>query len=62
MNNKQPKYTHSENDLFSIVSEPVETLNAGIPQWEKDFIDKRLDMAQHQPERLQPVEILFETL
>ena len=33
-----------------------------IPQWEKDFIDKRLAMAQQHPERLQPVEMLLESL
>jgi len=26
-----------------------------LPQWEKDFIDKRLDMAQRYPERLKPI-------
>jgi len=33
-----------------------------VPQWEKDFIDKRLDMVQRYPERLKPVEMLFEAL
>jgi hypothetical protein len=40
----------------------IETLDTELPQWEKDFIDKRLDMAQHYPERLKPVEMLIETL
>jgi hypothetical protein len=40
----------------------IEILDANIPQWEKDFIDNRLDIAQHHPERLQPIEKLFETL
>ena len=33
-----------------------------LPQWEKDFIDKRLDMAQRYPERLKPVEMLLNAL
>jgi len=38
----------------------IETLDTDIPQWEKDFIDERLIMAQRHPERLHPVEMLFE--
>jgi len=40
----------------------IETFNADIPQWEKDFIDRRLEVVQNYPERLQPIEMLFETL
>jgi len=40
----------------------IATLDTDLPQWEKDFIDKRLDMAQRYPERLKPIEMLFETL
>ena len=41
----------------------IESLDTtDLPQWEKDFIDKRLDMAQHHPERLKPVEMLLKTL
>jgi hypothetical protein len=40
----------------------IESFGADLPQWEKDFIDQRLEMAQHNPERLQPVETLFEGL
>jgi len=40
----------------------IEILNTELPQWEKDFIDKRLDMAQRYPERLKPVEMLLKTL
>ena len=51
----------SWNDL--IVQYPdIENLETDLQQWEKDFIDKRLDMAQRYPERLKPVEMLFETL
>ena len=40
----------------------IENFEIDLQQWEKDFIDKRLDMAQRYPERLKPVEMLFETL
>ena len=40
----------------------IETLNTDLPQWEKDFIDKRLDMIQRYPERLKPIERLLEIL
>jgi len=40
----------------------IEALDTALPQWEKDFIDMRLDMSQRYPERLKPVEMLFETL
>ena len=40
----------------------IEEFDINIPQWEKDFIDERLTMVQQYPERLQPIEMLFETL
>jgi len=40
----------------------IESLDTDLPQWEKDFIDKRLDLAQCYPERLKPVEMLLKTL
>ena len=40
----------------------IEIFDSDIPQWEKDFIDKRLDMAQRYPGRLKPIEMLFEIL
>ena len=40
----------------------IKILDADLPQWEKEFIDRRLDMVQHYPERLKPVEMLLETL
>jgi len=33
-----------------------------LPQWEKDFIDQRLDMAQQHPNRLKPIDTLLKTL
>jgi hypothetical protein len=40
----------------------IESGDIDLPQWEKEFIDRRLEMVQHHPERLQPIEILFEGL
>jgi hypothetical protein len=37
----------------------IETFDIELPQWGKDFIDKRLDMAQRFSGRLKPVEMLF---
>ena len=40
----------------------IATLDTDLPQWEKDFIDNRLDKARRYPERLKPIEMLLETL
>ena len=40
----------------------IERLDADVPQWEKDFIDSRLEMIQRNPKRLKPIETLFEML
>jgi hypothetical protein len=40
----------------------IEYFDTDIPQWEKDFIDKRLTLIEQNPERLQPIEMLFEIL
>ena len=39
----------------------IENFDSDLPQWEKDFIDTRLNLAQQHPERLKPIEKLFET-
>jgi formylmethanofuran dehydrogenase subunit D len=40
----------------------IESLDIDIPQWEKDFIDERIAKIEQYPERLQPIEMLFEIL
>lgn len=40
----------------------IETLEQELPQWEKDLIDERLEAIAKNPERLQPIESLFEEL
>jgi len=52
----------SKKNKYNLVFQyPDIELDADLPRWEKDFIDKRLDMAQHNPERLKPIKMLFET-
>lgn len=40
----------------------IENLEQDLPQWEKDLIDSRLDAIAKNPERLKPIEELFEEL
>lgn len=40
----------------------ISEFDSDIPQWEKDFIDSRLEMARQNSDRLKPVEELFESL
>lgn len=37
----------------------IDNIDTDIPQWEKDFIDERLNLVKNYPERLHPVEELF---
>lgn len=37
----------------------VEEITGDFPQWEKDFIDARLETANKHPERLHPLDQLF---
>jgi len=38
----------------------VEEITGDLPQWEKDFIDARLEIAKEHPERLHPLNHLFQ--
>jgi hypothetical protein len=40
----------------------IESYDEDMPQWEKDFIDKRLKLIEQNPQQLQPVNTLFECL
>ncbi len=40
----------------------IENLERDLPQWEKDLIDSRLEAIAKNPERLIPIESLFEEL
>jgi hypothetical protein len=48
--------------LVAIVAKVMADEEAELPQWEKDFIDSRLDMAKRFPDRLKPIKTLLETL
>jgi hypothetical protein len=40
----------------------IENLEQDLPQWVKDLIDSRLEAIAKNPERLKPIESLFEEL
>ena len=40
----------------------VEAIEGDLPQWQKDILDRRLQIIQNHPERLHPIEELFEEL
>jgi hypothetical protein len=40
----------------------INNLNIELPQWQKDIIDTRLDAIAKDPQRLKPIENLFEAL
>jgi len=58
-------FFHSRKPAMATVHDGqmnIDELEADIPQWEKDFIDQRLDMVRNHPERLQPIESLFQNI
>ncbi len=40
----------------------INNLSKELPQWQKDIIDTRLDAIAKDPQRLKPIENLFEIL
>jgi Putative addiction module component len=40
----------------------IESIDQDLPQWEKDIIDRRLKAIQSSPNRLRPINELFEEL
>jgi hypothetical protein len=40
----------------------VAAFEGGLPQWQKDLLDHRLEMIKNHPERLRPIDELFEEL
>ena len=40
----------------------IESIEGELPQWQKDLIDSRLQLIKDRPERLRPIEELFEEL
>ncbi len=48
--------------LIKNIYPDIETVGQDLPQWEKDLIDNRLSLIQTNPERLRPVNELFDEL
>ncbi len=40
----------------------INNLSKKLPQWQKDIIDTRLDAIAKDPQRLKPIENLFEAM
>jgi hypothetical protein len=40
----------------------IDLAESVLPQWEKDFIDERLNVINRNPNRLHPIETLFDNL
>jgi len=40
----------------------IETIEEGVPEWEKDLIDERLLIIAQNPDQLKPVNQLFDQL
>lgn len=52
----------SWNNLIGQYPDIEKLDNGDLSQWEKEFIDRRLDTIQRYPERLKPVEMLLDAL
>ena len=51
-----------EWELIKNTYPDVEHLDEEIPEWQKELLDKRLKAIAENPERLRPIEELFEEL
>jgi hypothetical protein len=54
--------TMEEWNLIQSTYPDINNLNKELPQWQKDIIDTRLDAIAKDPQRLKPIENLFEIL
>jgi hypothetical protein len=54
--------TMEEWNLIESTYPDINNLNKELPQWQKDIIDTRLDAIAKDPQRLKPIENLFEIL
>ena len=48
--------------LIESVYPDINDLETELPQWQKDIIDERLDAISKNPQRLKPIENLFQKL
>jgi hypothetical protein len=54
--------TMKEWNLLESIYPEINNLGNDLPEWQKDIIDKRLDAIEKNPQRLKPMENLFEIL
>ncbi len=52
--------TMEEWNLIESTYPDINNLSKELPQWQKDIIDTRLDAIAKDPQRLKPIENLFE--
>lgn len=48
--------------LIESIYPDIKNLETELPQWQKDIIDERLDAIAKNPQRLKPIEFLFQYL
>jgi hypothetical protein len=48
--------------LIKIYYPDIDRFNADIPEWQKQLIDKRMECIAQNPERVRPIEELFNEL
>jgi hypothetical protein len=54
--------TMEEWNLIESTYPGINNLSNELPQWQKDIIDTRLDAIAKDPQRLKPIENLFEAM
>jgi hypothetical protein len=54
--------TMEDWNLIESTYPDINNLSKELPQWQKDIIDTRLDAIAKDPQRLKPIENLFEAL
>ncbi len=54
--------TMEEWNLIESTYPDINNLSKELPQWQKDIIDTRLDAIAKDPQRLKPIENLFEAM
>ena len=48
--------------LIKVNYPDIDSLHVDIPDWQKELIDKRLECIMQTPERIRPIEELFDEL
>lgn len=61
-NNAGVFITMEEWNLLESTYPEISTLDKEIPQWQKDILDNRLEAIANDPQRLKPIQDLFEIM